>query len=128
MEDKTYIAIGVRTDTGSGVPFESEHVVAIPVGGGGSAVGPIIDTGQYTQLSVALIATAAANNGGKVQLQESVDGINFTDLVATSALTGAGHAIAHSSAFAKYVRATLESTGGGGDTITGVALLHLKGA
>tara|TARA_R100001594_G_scaffold3400_4_gene12863 strand:- start:16341 stop:16727 length:387 start_codon:yes stop_codon:yes gene_type:complete len=128
MEDKTYIAIGVRTDTGSGVPFESEHIVAVPVGGGGSAVGPIIDTGQYTQLSMAFIATAAANAGGKVQLQESVDGVMFTDLVASATLTAAGTSVVHSAAFAKYIRATIEAGSGGTDSITGVALVHLKGA
>ena len=128
MEDRTYIAVGVRTDAGSGVPFESEHIVAIPVTGSGTGVGPVIDTAQYTQLALAFIATAAANAGGKVQLQESVDGLNFTDLVASATLTAAGTSVVHSAAFAKYVRATIETNGAGTDSVTGVALLHLKGA
>jgi len=128
MEDRTYIAVGVQTNTGSGVPFESEHVIAVPVTGSGTGVGPIIDTGQYTQLSMAFIATAAANAGGKVQLQESVDGVMFTDLVASATLTATGASVVHSAAFAKYIRATIETAGGGADSITGVALVHLKGA
>lgn len=129
MEDRTYIAVGVRTDTGSGVPFESEHIVAVPVTGSGTGVGPIIDTAQYTQLSLAFITTAAANAGGKVQLQESVDGINFTDLVASATLTAAGSSsVVHSAAFGKYIRATIETNGAGTDSVTGVALVHLKGA
>ena len=128
MEDRTYIAVGVQTNTGSGVPFESEHVFPVPVTGSGTGVGPIIDTGQYTQLSMAFIATAAANAGGKVQLQESVDGLNFTDLVVSATLTAAGSSVVHSAAFAKYIRATIETAGAGTDSVTGVALLHLKGA
>tara|TARA_R100001594_G_scaffold28949_4_gene54381 strand:- start:1380 stop:1790 length:411 start_codon:yes stop_codon:yes gene_type:complete len=88
--------------------------------GATTSVTGVVNLTGYASVKVFLITKAAANNGGGVQYQESPDGVNWTALTPWGSALGATAAGTQVRTLSnvKYVRFTMATAGGAGDSLT----------
>tara|TARA_R110002012_G_scaffold60724_1_gene159042 strand:- start:4242 stop:4625 length:384 start_codon:yes stop_codon:yes gene_type:complete len=124
MRETNIVALGTVTRV-SGVDVITD-VQAIG-GAAGAQIGTAVDLSLYNQFTVQVIISATNAAGGAVQVQESTDLANWTDIGApTATFTAAGTAIIHGTQFGKWVRVVMADTGAAAASITGHVRIYAK--
>ena len=122
MRDINVVALGTVTTS-----FGNETITDVVATTASPQVGKSVSLAIYKHLTAQFIVSAAANGGGAMQLQESTDNVNWSNIGSpTAALTAAGSAIVHSTQFGNYVRAVVAGAGGGADSVTGHVRFYAK--
>ena len=121
MRSTSVIALGTVTDS-----FGNKTVTDVVATNGAPQIGDEIDLSLYNHFTAQLIVSAAANAGGAMQMQESTDLTNWTNIgTASATLAAAGSAIIHGTNFGQWVRVVM-AVGNPGDSITGHVRLYAK--
>lgn len=124
MRDTNVVALGTVTRV-SGVDVITD-VVAVG-GAAGAQVSNAIDVSLYNHFTVQAIISATNAAGGAVQVQESTDLANWTDIGSpTATFTSGGTAIIHGSQFGKWIRVVMADTGAAAASITGHVRVYAK--
>jgi len=124
MRDTNVVALGTVAYS-----FGNETITDVTAtgGAGGAQIGEPIDLSIYNHFTAQLVVSAANSAGGAIQMQESTDLVNWSNIGSPSAtLTAAGSAIVHGTSFGKWVRVVMSDALTAGDSITGHVRIYAK--